>query len=438
MADWTRRGFLGSLSGVAAATSLAAQQRNNQALPEKRTGHAAIKITDLRCAIIGKNPVVRIVTDQGISGYGEAESYKPYLKPMVLFYKDYILGEDPTDVERVMLKIRRLGAFKPWGAAVSAIEIALWDIAGKAAGVPVYKLLGGKIRDRVRAYNGGVRFPMTGQTPRDYAENMQKMKEAKEGFTLIKQAVGFHNPAMMRAVPNGWYDEPRTGASHPDRGLMTERGLAHVIACVEAMKKVLGDEIGLALDCGPGWTVKDAITFARALEPLHIAWLEDIITGDYTPYPNAEVFREVTQSTSLPIHTGEQIYLRENFKDLIEKQAVNVIGPDPEDVGGLAELKWIAEYADLHGILVAPHGVLDGLIGLAAEVHLAATLPDNYIAFECPIGNPSWWYQIIDGLPDPIMKRGFIDVWDRPGLGVTFNIPAAKAHLADEDRHFFD
>lgn len=404
----------------------------------KVLGRTPIKITDLKCAIIGRNPVVRIVTDQGISGYGQAESAKPYLKPMVLFYKDYIVGEDPTDVARVMLKIRRLGAFKPWGSAVSAIEIALWDIAGQVAGVPVYKLLGGKIRDRVRAYNGAVRFPMTGQTPQDYAENMQKMKEAKEGFTLIKQAVGFHNPAMMRGIPDAWYDEPRTGASHPDRGLMTERGLEYVISCVQAMKKVLGDEIGLALDCGPGWTVKDAITFARALEPLHIAWLEDIITGDYTPYPNAEVFREVTQSTSVAIHTGEQIYLRENFKDLIEKQAVNVVGPDPEDVGGLAEMKWIAEYADLHGILIAPHGVFDGLIGLAAHVQLAAALPQNYIGFEYPLGQPEWWYQIVDGLPDPIMKKGFIDVWDKPGLGVTFNIPAAKARLTDADRHFFD
>lgn len=438
MANYTRREVLGSLSVLGAATSLAARQTSSSSLPEKRSGRPSIKITDLRCAIIGKSPVIRIVTDQGISGYGEAESYKPYLKPTVLFYKDYILGEDPTDVERVMLKIRRLGAFKPWGAAVSAIEIALWDIAGQAAGVPVYKLLGGKIRDRVRAYNGGVRFPMTGQTPQDYAENTAKMKEAKEGFTLIKQAVGFHNPAMMRAMTNGWYDEPREGAPHMDRGLMTERGLEQVIACVEAMKKVLGDEIGLALDCGPGWAVKDAITFARALEPLHITWLEDLITGDYTPYPNAEVFREVTQSTSIAIHTGEEIYLRENFKDLIEKQAVNIVGPDPEDVGGIAEMKWIAEYADLHGIQIAPHGIFDGLIGLAAHVQVAAALPQNYIAFEYPLGEPDWWYQIVDGLPDPIMKKGFIDVWDRPGLGVTFNIPAAKSHLSDEDRHFFD
>lgn len=221
MADWTRRGFVGSLSGIAGATSLAGQQRSSMPAREMRTGQGSIKITDLRCAIIGRNPVIRIVTDQGISGYGQAESTKAYLKPMVLFYKNYILGEDPTNVERVMLKIRRLGAFKPWGSAVSAIEIALWDIAGQAAGVPVYKLLGGKVRDRVRIYNGGVRFPMNGQTPQDYAENMVKMKEAKEGFTLIKQAVGFHNPAMMRAAPNGWYDEPRTGAPHPDRGLLT-------------------------------------------------------------------------------------------------------------------------------------------------------------------------------------------------------------------------
>ncbi len=428
---------MASLSMGAIGNSLSAEQRNT--LPsDGRSSRASLKITDLKCAVIGKNPVIRIVTDQGVSGYGQAESTKPYLKPMVLFYKDYILGEDPTDVEAVMLKIRRLGAFKPWGAAVSAIEIALWDIAGQVAGVPVYKLLGGKIRTRVRAYNGGVRFPMTGQNPRDYAENTAKLKEAKEGFTLIKQAVGFHNDPMMRAVPNAWYDEPRTGTSHPDRGLMTERGLAHIIACVEAMKKVLGDTIGLALDCGPGWTVKDAITFARALEPLHITWLEDLITGDYTPYPNADVFREVTQSTAIPIHTGEQIYLRQNFKDLIEKQAVNIVGPDPEDVGGLAETKWIAEYADLHGILMAPHGILDGLIGLAAHVQLAAALPQNYIAFEYPVAQPAWWYQIVDGLPDPIIKNGFIDVWDRPGLGVTFNVPAAKTHLADEDRHFFD
>ncbi len=439
MDDWTRRGFLGSLSGVAAAaTALGAEPEGGLPLPQKRAKNGPIKITDLKCAIIGRSPVVRIVTNQGISGYGEAESAKPYLKPMVLFYKRYLLGEDPTDVARVMLKIRRMGAFKPWGAAVSAIEIALWDLAGQVAGLPVYKLLGGKIRDRVRIYNGAVRFPMTGHTPADYAENMAKMKEAKEGFTLIKQAIAFHSPTMLTAIPDAWYDQPRQGPPHPDYGLLTERGIDYVISCVEAMKKVLGSEVGLSLDCGPGWTPKDAIRFARAMEPLHITWLEDMITGDYYPYPNAQVFKQVTDSTSTPIHTGEEIYLRENFKDLIETQAVNVLGPDPEDCGGIAELKWIAEYANLHGILVAPHGVFDGLIGLAAHVQMAATLPQNYIAFEYPLGQPEWWYDIVEGLPDPIVNKGFIDVWDKPGLGVTFNVNAAKAHLREEDRDFFD
>ncbi len=396
-----------------------------------------MKITDLKCAVIGQNPVIRVNTDAGIYGYGQAENTKPYLKPHVLFYKQYLIGEDPTNVERVMMKIRRMASFKPWGSAVSAIEMALWDIAGKASGLPVYKLLGGKIRDKVRVYNGGVRFPMQGYNPEDYAEDMRKMKAASEGFTIIKSPISFHS-AMPHQVPNFSYDEPRVGAPHANRGLLTEKGMKHIIACVEAMKSVLGDEIGLALDCGPGWMVPDAIRVARALEPLNIMWMEDLITGDYTPYTLADVYREVTQATSTPIHTGEQVYLRQNFKELIERHAVRVIGPDPEDIGGLAELKWVTEYADLHGILMAPHGVFDGLIGLAALVQVCATLPQNYIAFEYPIAKPEWWYNIIEGLPNPIVKDGLIEVWDTPGLGVDFKVEQARQYLAPEDQDFFD
>src|SRR5262252_6320382 len=151
-------------------------------------------ITDLKCAVIGQNPIVRVVTDDGLSGYGAAESFKPYLKPHVLYYKPFVLGHDPTEVERVMLKIRHRGAFKPWGSAVSAIEMALWDLAGKAAGLPVHRLLGGKIRDRVRVYNGALRKPLTGQTPKHYADEMRRMKALPEGFTIVKQGVAFHSP----------------------------------------------------------------------------------------------------------------------------------------------------------------------------------------------------------------------------------------------------
>jgi L-alanine-DL-glutamate epimerase-like enolase superfamily enzyme len=398
-----------------------------------------MKITDMKCAVIGKNPIVRVATDEGVSGYGEVEQYKPYLKPFILFFRDALIGEDPTNIERVMLKIRQRGAFKPYGSAVSAIEMALWDIAGKAAGLPVYKLLGGRIRDKVRVYNGAIRFPFRGYQAEDYAEDVRKMKARPEGFTIVKQGIAFHSE-MKRAVKDFYYGEPSPRSPFHgalDRGLLTERGLKHVITCVEAMKEVLADEIGLALDCGPGWTVPDAIRVAKALEPLNLMWLEDMITGDYVPYVNTDVYREVTTATTTPIHTGEQIYLRQNFKELIERHAVRIIGPDPCDVGGIAELKWVAEFADLHGVLIAPHGIGNGLLGLAALVQVSATLPHNFIAFEYPAGDPAWWYDIVDGLPDPIVRDGMIEVWDRPGMGVEINPEKAKRYLSEEDAAFF-
>ena len=396
-----------------------------------------MKITDLKCTVLGTNPVVRITTDEGISGLGQVAGRKHYLKPHIMFYKDFIVGEDPTDVERVMMRIRKGGSFKPWGSAVSAIEMALWDIAGKAAGLPVYKLLGGKIRDKVRVYNGAVRFPMDGNSPEAYAANMKKMKASPEGFTIIKQGIAFHS-GMPSQVPDYFYGEVQTGLFSRTSGTLTERGLEYTIDCIQAMKEALGDEVGLALDCGPGLTVPDALRLAKAVEPLNVMWLEDMITGDYVPYVLADLYRDVTQSTSTPIHTGEQIYLRQNFKDLIEKRAVDVIGPDPGDIGGIAELKWVAEYADLHGVLMAPHGIFIGLIGLAALVQVAATLPQNYIAFEYTVGNPKWWYDIVEGLPDTIVKDGFITVWDTPGMGVELNEEATRQYLPEGDEDFFD
>jgi L-alanine-DL-glutamate epimerase-like enolase superfamily enzyme len=397
-----------------------------------------MKITDLKCGLIGRHPIVRIVTDEGLDGFGQIEHFKPFLKPHVLMYREALLGEDPTLVERVMLKIRQRGAFKPWGSSVSAIEHALWDLAGKAANLPVHKLLGGKVRDRVRVYNGALREPMTSFTPRDFAENVRKMKERPEKFTIVKQGIAFHSP--MKKLPGFYYGEPAASPFHGalDRGVLTERGLKQIVECVAAMKEVLGDEIGLALDCGPGFTVQDAIRLARALEQFNLLWLEDMLTGDYIPFVNADVYREVTRVARTPIHTGEQIYLRQNFKALIEGHAVNVVGPDPCDVGGIAELKWIAEYADLHGIQMAPHGTGNGLLGLAALVQVSATLPHNFIAFECPTAEQPWWWEIVEGLPDPLISDGHITVWDRPGMGVGFNVARAKRHLAPEDQGFFD
>jgi len=335
-----------------------------------------------------------------------------------------------------------MGGFKPLGAAVSIIETALWDIAGKAANVPVNKLLGGKIRDKVRVYSTAVhKFPIKGTNPEHYAESVAACKESAEGFTIIKHGIGFHS--NMRTDPDFFYGTTSASLSpkdvpHPYRGPLTEKGLKQIIDVVDAMKKVLGDDVGLALDCGPGYMVSDAIRIAKALEPYNLMWLEDLVTGDYNPYVMADLMKEVTQATTTPTHTGEQIYLRQNFRELIEQNAVRIIGPDPADVGGMAELKWIAQYADLHSIQIAPHGIFNGVFGLAAHIQVGATLPENLIAFEYPTPDPAWWLDIVDGLPDVIVKNGHVDVWDRPGLGLDFNVKAAKAYLAEEDKKFFD
>jgi len=301
-----------------------------------------MKITDLKCAVVAQTPLIRIDTDEGISGLGQIEASKNYLKPHVLFYKRFILGEDPTNVQKVMMKIRRLGSFKPWGSSVSAIEMALWDIAGKAADLPVYKLLGGKVRDRVMVYNTATGPRLQGYSPEDYAENARKKKALPHGFKIFKFAIGFH-ASMFASNPEFFYGEVEHGFPHPNRGHVTELGLKHSVACVKAIKDSLGDECGLALDCGPGYTILAAIKLAKALEPMNILWLEDLLTGDYYPYTEVEAYRILKSSTSTPIHTGEQIYLRQGFKDLIEKNAVDIIGPDPCDAGGIAETKWIGD-----------------------------------------------------------------------------------------------
>ena len=397
-----------------------------------------MKITGLKCATIGTHLVLRVTSDEGIDGYSQAEHSKPYLKDPILRLQELIAGKDPTNVESVVRSIRQRGAAKPWGTPVSMVEMALWDIAGKAAGLPVYKLLGGKVRDRVLVYNGSIRQKLESYTPAGFAAIGAWMRELPQGFKFVKQGIAYHGG--MKNLPEFLLGDMLSEMHHgwPVAGTLSERGREHIVDCVTAMREALGPDIGLALDCGPGFSIPDAIRLARSMESLNLMWMEDLLTGDYIPWAGADLYREITTQTTVPIHTGEQLYLRQGFKELIEGKAVNIVGPDPCDVGGIAELKWIAEYADMHGILVAPHGTGDGLFGLAALVQVSATMPGNYIAFELPSGSPEWWYDIVEGLPEPLVVNGFIHVWDRPGIGIEFRIPEAKRYLGDEDRDFFD
>jgi L-alanine-DL-glutamate epimerase-like enolase superfamily enzyme len=396
-----------------------------------------VKIVSVKSAVLGDNALVRIATDEGISGYGPLRPGFMPVGPLRDTYADLLVGEDPTDVEKTMLRIRHLGGFKPWGSVIGGIEIALWDLAGKAAGLPVHKLLGGKLRGRVRTYNGGVRRSLQGFTPGHFAAAIQAATAGPEGFPLVKQWLAYHNRGD-RDQPGFSFGERRRGPEHPNRGLLTPAGFTYVVECAEAMASALPDGVSLALDLGPGWTLPDAKKFARAVEGLRIMWLEDMLAGDYSHDTGAHLYRELTASTAAAIHTGEQIYLRGNFRELIESRAVDVIGPDPVDIGGIAELKWVAEYADLHGILIAPHGVHNGIVGLAATVQVCATLPDNFIAFEHPVVEPGWWHDIVTGLPDPLVRDGCITVPEAPGLGIEINPEAARIHLPPQYKDFFD
>ena len=405
-----------------------------------------MKITGIKTAFIGEKLFLRVMTDKGIDGYGQTENNWEHVRQIVPYFESLVVGVDPTDVAAVMRRLRRVGAFKPWGKITSSIEMAVWDIAGKDAGLPVYKLLGGKLRDRVRIYNGCFQHPnpphKVADTPEKIAENMLAINELV-GISIFKLGCGWHG-FFHEKVPvegNAYNAYPVPGDKSPYRlgGPLTEKGLNLYIDHITRIKKVLGDKVGLAIDSGPGMTAIDTLRFCKAMEPFNLLWVEDSIAGDFTPWTLAHVYRDLKMQTTTPIHTGEQLYLRQNCRELIETRAIDVIGPDPLDVGGLAELKWIAEYADLHGIMMAPHGGGDGIFGMAALTHVCATMGDNYIGYEYPYpyGGNEWFYDIVEGLPDPLIQDGHIPVWDRPGLGVEFNINKASKYLSAADKDFF-
>ncbi|MEZ4500715.1 MAG: enolase C-terminal domain-like protein [Thermomicrobiales bacterium] len=227
------------------------------------------------------------------------------------------------------------------------------------AGAPVYKLLGGKVGIQVRTYRTFYHEISVQHSVADYAG--QQARKRSRADTPCSSCVRFSfGDGGGRAGLFLWRSHKGAPYPYPNRGLVTGR----IRPCGRsdlAAKEALGP--GSRTGCGcwsPAIYAYDALRFARALEPLHLLWVEDMITGDYSPFVNADVYRDVTHATTTPIHTGGEIYLRRT-SGLIENHAVNVIGPDPCDVGGIAELKWIAGTPDLHGIAIAPHGTANGV-----------------------------------------------------------------------------
>lgn len=382
--------------------------------------------------------LIKIYTNQGLVGYGEVRDASS--KTYALMLKSRLLGENPCNVDRLFHKIKQFGGPSRQGGGVCGVEIALLDLAGKAWGVPVWQLLGGKFRDSVRVYCD---TDADGKEGDGHAMGLALKKRMEMGFTFLKMDLGIgllmDEPGAINA-PLGFIEDMKRNAphilnvqsgsvtadmvrrqksydivttAHPFTGIhLTEHGLDILEKYVKDVRDVIGYEVPLAIDHFGHVCVEDCIRFARRIEKYNIAWMEDMIPWMYT-----DQYRRLKDSTTVPVCTGEDIYLKEGFEPLIKGHAVSVIHPDILTCGGAMELKKIADMADENGVAVAIH-MAESPIACMAAVHAAAAM-HNVLAMELHSVDIPWWQDLVEGLPKPLVKDGFIQVPDAPGLGIT-------------------
>ena len=367
-----------------------------------------LRITDVRaCTIAGAErfiyPTIRIDTNQGVSGLGEVFVLGNVGQALV--FKPYLVGKNPLEMEPILQSIRRF-INQDASGGYSAIDIALHDIAGKVYGVPVWRLLGNKMRDCVQIYCD----TRDDADPKIYGGRMAARK--KLGYTFFKMDLHTHLVAE------------KPGAVHRN-GAATERGLKYLCEIIEGVRDAIGWDAPLAADHFGNLSVKDCIRYARAFERYQLAWAEDMV-----PYTDWQGLKTISDATTTPQLTGEYGFgLKEAFRPLIDHRAVDVIHPDVTVCGGLLELRRIAEYADLNGIPVALH-MCNGPVAQVAAIHAAAVMMNfvalEYHAVECP-----FWVDLATGPFRPIVEQGFMRVPDAPGLGVELNEEVVRQHLKE-------
>ena len=398
-----------------------------------------LKITDLRVTNIDGIPkhciLLKIYTNQGIVGYGEVRDASSATYALML--KSRLLGENPLNVEKLFRRIKQFGGHSRQGGGVSGIEIALWDIVGKAYGVPVYQLLGGRYRDKVRMYcDTDVDGKHTGT---DMGNALKKRMEM--GYTFLKMDLGIElmldEPGCLNA-PSGFLEDIKKysmkAINHQkgsiDRDMMlgknyevftiphyatgihiTEKGLDYLENYVKEVRDVIGYEVPLAIDHFGHVCVEDCIRFAKRLEKYNIAWMEDISPWQYTNH-----FKKLAEHTTVPVCTGEDIYLAENFEPLMASGAVQVIHPDMLTIGGFGEMKKVANLCDKYGVAMAIH-MAESPIGCMAAIHAAAAI-QNVLAVEFHSTDCPEWNNIALGIDNPLIVDGFARVPDAPGLGI--------------------
>lgn len=399
---------------------------------------SALRITDMRIAtIVGapmRCPLIRLETNQGLVGYGEVRDGAS--KEYALVLKSRLLGQNPCNVDRVFRRIKQFGNHGRQGGGVSGVELALWDLAGKAYGVPVYQMLGGKFRDQVRVYcDTDVRGRHTGA-----AMGAALKERMQRGFTYLKMDVGLpliqDQPGALTA-PLGWLEGTRrtvrypsadlpleeqqdiqqqwyrvNNTAHPFTGIrVTEHGLDLLEQYVADVRSVIGYDIPLATDHFGHIGIEDCIKIARRLDKYNLAWYEDMLPWQYT-----DAYVRLAQSCTTPICTGEDIYLKESFQPLLASGGVSIIHPDILTCGGILELKKIGDMAQDHGVAMAVH-MAESPIACMAAVHAVAAT-ENFVALENHSVDTPWWNDLVTGLPNPIVQNGYIAVPDSPGLGI--------------------
>jgi L-alanine-DL-glutamate epimerase-like enolase superfamily enzyme len=386
-----------------------------------------LKITDIRATVVCSNydyPIIRIDTNQGVYGIGEVRDAGH--KENALQFKSFLLDQNPCNVDMIFRTIKRFGNWGREGGGVSGIELALWDLVGKVYGVPCYQFLGGKYRDRVRIY-ADTPAPAE-RTPEGYVERVLGRKEM--GITFIKFDVGLH--VLEGYVEGGVVGSPTRyehdmGRRWTARGSaggtqLTDKGIARCAEIVAAVREAVGWETPLAVDHFGAITVNDGIRLGRALEPYGLAWMEDII-----PWWDVEGNLEVTRAIQVPTLNGEDIYLWEGWREMIEKRAIDIIHPDLLTAGGMLETKKIADHAERYGLPTALH-FAGSPIAFMANLHCAAAIP-SFIALEHHGLDLPFWRDLVTGLPDDYLEDGYVRVPEKPGLGVDLNYEGIEANL---------
>jgi galactonate dehydratase len=384
-----RRDFLHTAAiGLQAQAAAAAQSG------PRYSGKPELKITDIQSFLVstqGRNLCfVKVLTDQGIYGWGEAYSVGPDEATVATIrdFKSWLIGKDPRNVEYLWATMYNFTRF-PGGAvinaAMSGIEHALWDISGKAAGLPVYMLMGGKCREKVRVYQSP-----GGGTAQQLAENAKRLI-AKYGYTAIKMAP---HPPGSQSMP--WNAVVRATAQR-----------------AETVRDAVGPDVDVAFDAHA--TVFEpirAFQMAEALKPSRPLWIEEPIRME-----NVDALQSLKQKIEIPLATGECLYTKFDFREILSKQAADIVQPDICLAGGIMELKKIAGMADAHYVVVAPHNPM-GPLATMVNVHFAASTP-NFLILEY---HPDDASPRKDLIKDPIVaKDGYLSIPDKPGWGYEVN-----------------